>query len=69
MIRDFCGSGKYECALKGEHEPQKSLYDLSMTVEDILADFPQLTRRDILACLACAADMGRGIGEVESGIG
>lgn len=28
-----------------------------MTIEEILADFPQLTRRDILACLAYAAEI------------
>ena len=27
-----------------------------MTIEDILDDFPYLTREDILACLAYAAD-------------
>ncbi len=27
-----------------------------MTVEEILTDFPMLTRQDILACLAYAAD-------------
>ncbi len=27
-----------------------------MTIEEILADFPFLTREDILACLAYAAD-------------
>lgn len=30
-----------------------------MTTEDILADFPYLTREDILACLAYAADRER----------
>ena len=30
-----------------------------MSVEDILADFPDLTREDILACLAFAADRER----------
>ena len=27
-----------------------------MTTEEVLADFPELTRQDILACLAFAAD-------------
>jgi uncharacterized protein (DUF433 family) len=27
-----------------------------MSIEEILADFPELTREDILACLAFAAD-------------
>ncbi|HRN46539.1 MAG TPA: DUF433 domain-containing protein [Niabella sp.] len=30
-----------------------------MTIEEIIADFPQLTREDILACLAYAADIER----------
>jgi uncharacterized protein (DUF433 family) len=30
-----------------------------MTKDDILADFPQLTRDDIRACLAFAADRER----------
>jgi uncharacterized protein (DUF433 family) len=30
-----------------------------MTFEEILDDFPELTREDILAALAFAADMGR----------
>jgi uncharacterized protein (DUF433 family) len=30
-----------------------------MTYDDILADFPELTRRDILACLAFAAKRER----------
>ena len=30
-----------------------------MTFEEILADFPELTRDDILACLSCAADRER----------
>ncbi len=28
-----------------------------MTIEEVLADFPQLTRRNILACLEYAADI------------
>ena len=32
-----------------------------MTEDDILADFPQLTRDDIRACLACAAERERRI--------
>jgi len=28
---------------------------LGMTYEDIIADFPEITRQDILACLAFAA--------------
>ncbi|HKV24965.1 MAG TPA: DUF433 domain-containing protein [Candidatus Acidoferrum sp.] len=32
-----------------------------MTYEDILRDFPSLTREDILACLAFAADSERNI--------
>jgi uncharacterized protein (DUF433 family) len=30
-----------------------------MSIEDILSDFPDLTRDDILACLAFAADRER----------
>ncbi len=30
-----------------------------MTIEEILGDFPDLTREDILACLAFAADRER----------
>ena len=30
-----------------------------MTVEEVLADFPELTREDILACLSFAADRER----------
>ena len=30
-----------------------------MTVEDVLHDFPYLTRADVLACLAYAADRER----------
>ena len=30
-----------------------------MSIEEILDDFPELTREDILACLAFAADQGR----------
>ena len=30
-----------------------------MTQEEILHDFPELTKDDILACLAYAADQGR----------
>ncbi|HIJ82644.1 MAG: uncharacterized protein HW380_1651 [Magnetococcales bacterium] len=30
-----------------------------MTFEEILEDFPDMTRDDILACLAFAADSGR----------
>jgi uncharacterized protein (DUF433 family) len=29
-----------------------------MSIEEILDDFPELTREDILACLAFAADQG-----------
>ena len=32
-----------------------------MTYEEVLEDFPELTREDILACLAFAADGARGI--------
>ncbi|MFY9344336.1 MAG: DUF433 domain-containing protein [Planctomycetota bacterium] len=32
-----------------------------MTTEEVLADFPYLTREDILACLAYAADRERSI--------
>ena len=46
--------------IKGTHIPVKtiigSLAD-GMTPEDILAEYPQLTREDILAALAYAADM------------
>ena len=30
-----------------------------MTVEEVLADFPYLTREDIQACFAYAAELGR----------
>lgn len=30
-----------------------------MTTEEILADYPDLTREDILACIAYGADMAR----------
>lgn len=30
-----------------------------MSVEEVLAEFPELTRDDVLACLAFAADTGR----------
>ncbi len=30
-----------------------------MSIEEILDDFPELTREDILACFAFAADQGR----------
>lgn len=30
-----------------------------MSVEEVLADFPQLTRESVLACLAYAADRER----------
>ncbi len=46
--------------IKGTRIPVKtiigSLAD-GMTIEDILAEYPQLTREDILAALAYAADM------------
>jgi uncharacterized protein (DUF433 family) len=32
-----------------------------MTIDEILADFPYLTRNDVLACLAYAADRERTI--------
>ena len=32
-----------------------------MTQEEVLADFPELTSEDILACLAFAAETGRRI--------
>lgn len=32
-----------------------------MTVEELLAGFPSLTREDVLACLAYAADRERGL--------
>jgi uncharacterized protein (DUF433 family) len=32
-----------------------------MTTEEVLADFPYLTKEDILACLAYAADRERQI--------
>ncbi len=32
-----------------------------MTVEEVLNDFPQLTREDILACFAFAADAGKNL--------
>lgn len=31
-----------------------------MTIDEVLADFPDLTREDVLACLAYAADRERG---------
>jgi uncharacterized protein (DUF433 family) len=43
-------------------ETRISVYDVlnwlanEMTFQDILADFPELTEKDILACLAYAAD-------------
>lgn len=44
-----------------------SVYDVlgwlaaEMSIEDILEDFPELTREQILACLAFAADRERNI--------
>jgi uncharacterized protein (DUF433 family) len=35
-----------------------------MSVDEILADFPDLTREDILACLAFAADRERRIASI-----
>ena len=35
-----------------------------MTVEEILDDFPELTREDILACLAFAADRERRLAQI-----
>ncbi len=32
-----------------------------MTVDEVLADFPELTREDVIAALSFAADMGRKI--------
>ncbi len=32
-----------------------------MTIEEILGDFPELSREDILACLALAADVEKKI--------
>ncbi len=37
-----------------------------MTTDEILADFPYLTREDILACLAYAADRERGTAVVRA---
>ncbi|HNR24611.1 MAG TPA: DUF433 domain-containing protein [Candidatus Bipolaricaulis anaerobius] len=38
-----------------------------MTVEEILGDFPDLTREDIQACLAFAADRERKLTSIPSG--
>ncbi len=38
-----------------------------MTIDEILVDFPDLTREDILACLAYAADRERTLEPVPSG--
>lgn len=38
-----------------------------MTVEEILGDFPDLTREDIQACLAFAADRERKLISIPSG--
>jgi len=35
-----------------------------MSVEEILDDFPELTREDILACLAFAADRERRLAQI-----
>jgi uncharacterized protein (DUF433 family) len=35
-----------------------------MTVDEILDDFPELTREDILACLAFAADRERRLAQI-----
>jgi len=46
-------------------ETRITVYDVlgwlsaGMTYDDILADFPELTRQDILACLAFAAQRER----------
>jgi len=37
-----------------------------MSMEEIIADFPDLTREDILACLAFAADRERRLDSVSS---
>ncbi len=37
-----------------------------MSMEEIVADFPDLTREDILACLAYAADRERRLDSVSS---
>ncbi len=37
-----------------------------MSIEEIVNDFPDLTREDILACLAYAADRERRLGSVAS---
>ncbi len=37
-----------------------------MSIEEIVDDFPDLTRDDILACLAYAADRERRLGSVSS---
>ena len=43
-------------------ETRISVYDVlnwlanQMTIKDIIADFPEITEKDILACLAYAAD-------------
>jgi uncharacterized protein (DUF433 family) len=30
-----------------------------MTIDEILSEYPQLTRADVLAAIACGADMSR----------
>ncbi len=35
-----------------------------MTMEEILDDFPELTREDLLACLAFAADRERRLAQI-----
>jgi uncharacterized protein (DUF433 family) len=37
-----------------------------MTTEEVLADFPELTREDILACLAYAADEEKRLGKIRT---
>ena len=36
-------------------------FSLDMTYDEIIADFPELTREDILACLAFAAQRERSL--------
>jgi uncharacterized protein (DUF433 family) len=52
-------------------ETRITVYDIlgwlsaGMTYDDILADFPELTRQDILACLAFAAQRERSLQNIQ----
>jgi hypothetical protein len=43
-------------ATQGDLDGVLSYLASGMSVDEVLADFPDLTREDILACLAYAAD-------------